>query len=159
MKNNLKEIEFIVDRLGQKIFVDDVVLYPKMVFRSPKMTLAKVISIKERVGGNLFESDYSIRIAVIHADGPYSMRAEYPEAIAYLGTYNASITQHADNLIKVDPSALNGVERCILLQGEQLVIERWNHSNERKFKIVNNKYVIYTDEDIIRASNYDWRLS
>lgn len=106
-------LDSVEDRIGQTVSPGDIVLYPKMVGQSPIMTLAVVLNIKKKVDRSGTDQ-IIIRIKVIN-DNHWGLKDKYPEARVVIDTYEAFLTRHSDNLVKISKTYLTKLEYDVLV--------------------------------------------
>ena len=106
-------LDSVKDRIGQTVSPGDIVLYPKMNGQSPMMTLAMVLNIKKKTDWR-GDDKIIIRIKVID-ETHWELRDKYPAARVVIGTYEASLTRHSDNLVKISKTYLTKLEYDVLV--------------------------------------------
>jgi len=142
--NNFTIIESFKDRLNQTVKIGDIVLYPRMQGQSPEMTIARIISLKEKEDYNN-QRKIVARIKTIR-DEIWGIRDLHPNARCIITTYETSLTKHADNLVKIDADKLSKLEYDVLVKGEIIPVYQDEFSRQI---VTENKY---EREDIMRIT-------
>lgn len=127
-------LDSFTDRIGQEVKIGDVVIYPRMNGQSPELTLAKIVSIKEKIEWHT-QKTLVVRIRSIK-ENSWGIKDRYPNARVVITGYEASLTRHADNLIKIDDNKLTNLEYDVLIKDMEIPVDIDEFGNP----YTNNKY-------------------
>ena len=121
-------LDSYTDGLGQEVKVGDIVLYPRMRWSSPRVTVGKIVNIRQREGQGWRAQPYTtVRVAALSEqywgfDEDMVENAK-PHIINYIiGLQEVTLATNYKNLIKIDPSMCTGIFKDVVLDGKTIVV-------------------------------------
>lgn len=121
-------LDSYTDGLGQEVKVGDIVLYPRMRWSSPRVTLGKIVNIRQREGQGWLTKPYiTVRVAALseqHWGFDIDMvENAKPHIINYIiGLQETTLSTNYKNLIKIDHSMCTGIFKDVVLDGKTIVV-------------------------------------
>jgi len=127
-------LDSYTDGLGQEVKVGDTVLYPRMRWSSPRVTVGKIVNIRQREGQGWLAKPYTtVRVASVSECHFGANKAAYPDASFIVTLAESTVRNNYKNLVKIDPNMVDGVLRSILFENKTLVVYSKLVDNKTRF--------------------------
>lgn len=127
-------LDSYTDGLGQEVKVGDIVLYPRMRWSSPRVTVGKIVNIRQREGQGWLAKPYTtVRVASVSECYFGANKDAYPDASFIVTLAESTVRNNYKNLVKIDPNMVDGVLRSILFENKTLVVYSKLVDNKTRF--------------------------